>query len=56
MAIEASRAMGVTPILNRASTDSNIPISLGTPAITIGAALLVIELFRGDSRRAVTQE
>jgi len=36
-AIEASRAMGVTPILNRASTDSNIPISLGIPAITIGA-------------------
>jgi acetylornithine deacetylase/succinyl-diaminopimelate desuccinylase-like protein len=36
-AIEASRALGVTPILNRASTDSNIPISLGIPAITIGA-------------------
>jgi len=36
-AIEASRVMGVTPILNRASTDSNIPISLGIPAITIGA-------------------
>ncbi|MGH9767473.1 MAG: M20/M25/M40 family metallo-hydrolase [Blastocatellia bacterium] len=36
-AIEASRAMGITPILNRASTDSNIPISLGIPAITIGA-------------------
>lgn len=36
-ALEASRAMGVTPILNRASTDSNIPISLGVPAITIGA-------------------
>ncbi len=36
-AIEASRVMGITPILNRASTDSNIPISLGIPAITIGA-------------------
>jgi acetylornithine deacetylase/succinyl-diaminopimelate desuccinylase-like protein len=36
-AIEASRALGVNPILNRASTDSNIPISLGIPAITIGA-------------------
>ncbi len=36
-AIEASRAMGVNPILNRASTDSNIPISLGIPAITLGA-------------------
>jgi acetylornithine deacetylase/succinyl-diaminopimelate desuccinylase-like protein len=36
-AIEASRTTGVNPILNRASTDSNIPISLGIPAITIGA-------------------
>ncbi|MGH9832669.1 MAG: M20/M25/M40 family metallo-hydrolase, partial [Blastocatellia bacterium] len=36
-AIEATRALGVNPILNRASTDSNIPISLGIPAITIGA-------------------
>ncbi len=35
-AMEASRVMGVNPILNRASTDSNIPISLGIPAITIG--------------------
>ena len=35
-AIEASRAMGLNPILNRASTDSNIPISLGIPAITLG--------------------
>jgi acetylornithine deacetylase/succinyl-diaminopimelate desuccinylase-like protein len=36
-AVEASRALGITPILNRASTDSNIPISLRIPAITIGA-------------------
>lgn len=35
-AIEASRALGVNPVLNRASTDSNIPISLQIPAITIG--------------------
>jgi acetylornithine deacetylase/succinyl-diaminopimelate desuccinylase-like protein len=46
LAIEASRAMGVTPILNRASTDSNIPISLGVPAITIGAGGV-----SGDSHR-----
>jgi tripeptide aminopeptidase len=46
LAIEASRAMGVTPILNRASTDSNIPISLGIPAITIGAGGV-----SGDSHR-----
>ncbi|HEY8459744.1 MAG TPA: peptidase M20, partial [Blastocatellia bacterium] len=45
-AVEASRAMGVTPILNRASTDSNIPISLGIPAITIGAGGV-----SGDSHR-----
>lgn len=36
-AIEASQALGIRPLLNRASTDSNIPISLGIPAITIGA-------------------
>jgi acetylornithine deacetylase/succinyl-diaminopimelate desuccinylase-like protein len=36
-AVEASRAVGITPILNCASTDANIPISLGIPAITIGA-------------------
>lgn len=35
-AIEASRALGINPLLNRASTDANIPISLGIPAITIG--------------------
>ena len=35
-ALEASRALGVAPILNRASTDANIPISLGVPAITVG--------------------
>jgi acetylornithine deacetylase/succinyl-diaminopimelate desuccinylase-like protein len=45
-AIEASRALGVMPILNRASTDSNIPISLGIQAITIGVGGL-----SGDSHR-----
>ena len=45
-AVEASRAMNVTPVLNRASTDSNIPISLGIPAITIGAGGV-----SGDSHR-----
>jgi acetylornithine deacetylase/succinyl-diaminopimelate desuccinylase-like protein len=35
-AIAASRAFGVETLLNRASTDANIPISLGIPSITIG--------------------
>jgi len=43
---EASRTFGVEPILNRASTDANIPISLRIPAITIGAGGLF-----GDSHR-----
>lgn len=37
LAVEASQAVGIKPILNCASTDANIPISLGIPAITIGA-------------------
>jgi acetylornithine deacetylase/succinyl-diaminopimelate desuccinylase-like protein len=37
MAEEATRAFGYTPRLDRSSTDSNIAISLGIPAITIGA-------------------
>jgi tripeptide aminopeptidase len=36
-AVAASRVYGIEPILNRASTDANIPISLGVPAITIGS-------------------
>jgi tripeptide aminopeptidase len=36
-AIECSRALGVEPRLDCSSTDANIPISLGIPAITIGA-------------------
>ncbi len=37
LAVEASQAVGLKPFLNCASTDANIPISLGIPAITIGA-------------------
>ena len=35
-AIAASLLLGIEPRLNRSSTDANIPISLGIPAITIG--------------------
>lgn len=35
-AVDASRALGVRPVLDCASTDSNIPISLGIPAVTLG--------------------
>ena len=34
---EATRAVGLSPRLDRSSTDSNIAISLGIPAITLGA-------------------
>ena len=37
LAQEATRALGCTPVLERASTDSNVPIALGIPAITLGA-------------------
>jgi tripeptide aminopeptidase len=37
IAEEATRALGYRPRLDRSSTDSNIPISLGIPAITLGA-------------------
>jgi di/tripeptidase len=33
----AVRAAGYTPVLGASSTDSNIPISLGVPAVTIGS-------------------
>jgi acetylornithine deacetylase/succinyl-diaminopimelate desuccinylase-like protein len=33
----AARAMGYTPELESSSTDANIPISLGIPAVTIGS-------------------
>jgi acetylornithine deacetylase/succinyl-diaminopimelate desuccinylase-like protein len=36
-AIECSQALGIEPRLDCSSTDSNIPISLGIPAITLGA-------------------
>jgi acetylornithine deacetylase/succinyl-diaminopimelate desuccinylase-like protein len=36
-AIECTRALGIEPRLDCSSTDSNIPISLGIPAITLGA-------------------
>lgn len=34
---EATEAMGVLPGLDQASTDSNMPISLNIPAVTLGA-------------------
>ena len=37
LAQEATRAVGSIPVLERASTDSNVPIALGIPAITLGA-------------------
>jgi acetylornithine deacetylase/succinyl-diaminopimelate desuccinylase-like protein len=36
LAVAATSAMGFIPRLEQASTDSNIPISLGIPAITFG--------------------
>jgi acetylornithine deacetylase/succinyl-diaminopimelate desuccinylase-like protein len=35
-ALECSRALGIEPRLDCSSTDSNVPISLGIPAITVG--------------------
>ena len=37
LAIEATRMLGFEPRLDQSSTDSNLPISLGIPAITLGA-------------------
>lgn len=37
LALEATEALGARARLNQSSTDSNLPISLGIPAITIGA-------------------
>lgn len=37
LALEATRAIDVEPQLEQSSTDSNLPISLGIPAITLGA-------------------
>lgn len=36
-AVAATRALGVEPELGTASTDANLPMSLGIPAITLGA-------------------
>jgi acetylornithine deacetylase/succinyl-diaminopimelate desuccinylase-like protein len=37
IAAAATRSLGYNPIMDQASTDSNIPIALGIPAITLGA-------------------
>lgn len=37
LALEATKRLGVEPRLDQSSTDSNLPISLGIPAITLGA-------------------
>ena len=37
LAQEATRAVGGVALLEQSSTDSNLPISLGIPAITVGA-------------------
>lgn len=37
LAFEATEAVGSVAQLNQASTDSNLPISIGIPAITLGA-------------------
>lgn len=37
IAVEATKFLGVEPRLDQSSTDSNLPISLGIPAITLGA-------------------
>ena len=37
LAVETTRLLGIEPRLDQSSTDSNLPISLGIPAITLGA-------------------
>lgn len=37
IAIESTKILGFEPRLDQSSTDSNLPISLGIPAITLGA-------------------
>jgi acetylornithine deacetylase/succinyl-diaminopimelate desuccinylase-like protein len=36
LALQATRSLGIEPQLEQSSTDSNLPISLGIPAITFG--------------------
>ena len=35
-ALQVSKAMGITEVLREGSTDSNVPMNMGIPAITIG--------------------
>jgi acetylornithine deacetylase/succinyl-diaminopimelate desuccinylase-like protein len=37
LAVEATKLIGVEPRLDQSSTDSNLPISLSIPAVTLGA-------------------
>lgn len=37
LAVGATKLLGIEPQLDQSSTDSNLPISLGIPAITLGA-------------------
>jgi acetylornithine deacetylase/succinyl-diaminopimelate desuccinylase-like protein len=37
IASAATRSLGYAPVLDQSSTDSNIPISMGIPAVTLGA-------------------
>jgi acetylornithine deacetylase/succinyl-diaminopimelate desuccinylase-like protein len=37
IAQEATRVLGIEPRLDQSSTDANLPISLGIPALTLGA-------------------
>ena len=37
LAMETTRMLGFEPRLDQSSTDSNLPISMGIPAITLGA-------------------
>jgi di/tripeptidase len=36
-AADATRAVGSDPVFDRSSTDANVPISMGIPAVTLGA-------------------
>jgi hypothetical protein len=36
VATEATVAVGYPPVCERSSTDANVPISLGIPAVTLG--------------------
>jgi len=48
-AIAATLFLGTEPTLDRSSTDANIPISLGIPAITIGGGGWVARYMRPES-------